>query len=120
MKVHKIDRFIKGWFIGNFEPSLFNTDDFEICFKRFRAGEKESVHYHKIAVEYIIKSDINLGSCPMCCKINKPWVILPIAKIEFNMNLGYFGIIPLEHNCGFIFPLALNQALLDSANKKEA
>ena len=54
MKVHKIDKFIKGWFIGNFEPSLFNTDDFEICFKRFRAGEKESVHYHKIAVEYTL------------------------------------------------------------------
>ncbi len=41
----------RGWFIGDFEPSAFNTDACEVGCKTYAAGEKESRHYHKLATE---------------------------------------------------------------------
>ena len=51
MKINRIEDFKLGWLIGNFEPSLHRTQDFEIGFKTFSAGEKEPDHYQKIATE---------------------------------------------------------------------
>jgi quercetin dioxygenase-like cupin family protein len=54
MQIHNIEKFVRGWFIGNFEPSLFKTDLFEVCYKKFKAGDTESKHYHRIATEYTL------------------------------------------------------------------
>ena len=51
MKVEKLENFKGGWFIGNFEPSLLKTDEFEVAVKEYRAGDKEPAHVHKIATE---------------------------------------------------------------------
>lgn len=51
MKINKLQNMTKGWFIGNFEPTLFNTDQFEVAVKQYKAGEKEEKHYHKVATE---------------------------------------------------------------------
>jgi hypothetical protein len=45
---------INGWFIGNFEPSVFKTNDVEIAIKRYNAGDYDFKHYHKIATEYTV------------------------------------------------------------------
>jgi len=52
MKIFNLKKFTKGWFIGNFEPVIFKTDDFEIAIKKYQKGDKESAHYHKVAKEY--------------------------------------------------------------------
>ena len=44
----------KGWFIGNFSPSLFKTNDVEVAVKSYNKGDKEQSHYHKIATEYTV------------------------------------------------------------------
>lgn len=51
-----------GWFIGNFDPSVFRTPDFEIGYKFHSKGEIWDVHYHKRAVEitYIIKGKMKI------------------------------------------------------------
>jgi quercetin dioxygenase-like cupin family protein len=54
MKVSKLDEFFKGWVVGNFEPSLFKTDDFEVSVKNYKKGDYEQSHYHKIATELTI------------------------------------------------------------------
>ena len=54
MKTAKLDDFIKGWFIGNFEPSLLRTNGMEIAVKTYRKGDYEEMHYHKIATEYTV------------------------------------------------------------------
>ena len=54
MKIDNLDKMIGGWFIGNFEPSLFKTNDFEVAVKRYNKGDYESHHYHKIATEYTV------------------------------------------------------------------
>lgn len=54
MKKFNLNEFEKGWFIGNFKPTLFDTKDFEIAIKKYKKGDFEKSHMHKIAVEYTI------------------------------------------------------------------
>lgn len=54
MKLSRIEDFIRGWFIGNFEPSLFKTNDVEVAYKTYKTGDREKKHYHKIATEISI------------------------------------------------------------------
>ena len=51
MRVEHLDNMIKGWFIGNFEPSIYKTNDCEVAVKSYKKGDKEGKHYHKIATE---------------------------------------------------------------------
>jgi len=49
---HNISDFKGGWFIGDFNPSLLKTKDFEISIKTHPKDEVWDKHYHKIATEY--------------------------------------------------------------------
>lgn len=49
---HRIEDFKGGWFIGNFEPTLLKTTDFEVSIKVHPKGEVWDKHYHKEATEY--------------------------------------------------------------------
>jgi quercetin dioxygenase-like cupin family protein len=57
MILHKLKDMFRGWVVGNFEPSLYKTDDVEVAVKNYKAGDKEEKHYHKIATEITIISD---------------------------------------------------------------
>lgn len=57
MEVHNILDMKGGWFIGNFEPSLFKTNDVEVAMKAYKKGTYEDKHYHKIATEYTLILD---------------------------------------------------------------
>lgn len=57
MKVEKLDNMTKGWFIGNFDPSLYKTNDVEVAVKSYKAGDHEDNHYHKIATEFTVIID---------------------------------------------------------------
>lgn len=50
----KLSKMIRGWFVGNFEPSVFKTSDVEVGVKEYNAGDVESFHYHKIATEITV------------------------------------------------------------------
>lgn len=52
MKTARLSDMVRGWFIGNFEPTLWKTDDVEVAVKEYKAGERENSHYHKIATEF--------------------------------------------------------------------
>lgn len=62
MKVSKVTDMKKGWFIGNFEPSLCKTTDCEVAVKSYKQGDYEDKHYHKIATEYtvVVKGKIKM------------------------------------------------------------
>jgi len=49
-----IRNYFKGWIIGNFEPSILKSNELEIGIKKYKKGDKEEKHYHKIADEYTI------------------------------------------------------------------
>ena len=52
MNVTKITDYLRGWFIGNFEPSVLKTDQFEVGLLTHKKGEYWAPHYHKESVEY--------------------------------------------------------------------
>ena len=53
----------KGWFIGDFEPSLFKTNAVEVGVKKYLAGNYENSHFHKIATEFtvIISGEVEMN-----------------------------------------------------------
>ena len=48
---YNLDVFTKGWFVGNFSPTLIPSDAVEVAVKHYKAGEAEQAHYHKVATE---------------------------------------------------------------------
>lgn len=54
MKKFNLTAFIGGWFIGNFNPSIIDTETFEIAIKKYVAGDKEQKHLHKVADEITV------------------------------------------------------------------
>lgn len=54
MKIAKLQEMTKGWFVGNFSPTLYRTNSVEVAVKKYCAGEKEGKHYHKIATELTV------------------------------------------------------------------
>ncbi|MCK4784323.1 MAG: cupin domain-containing protein [Desulfobacteraceae bacterium] len=64
MKTAKLEDMVRGWFIGNFEPALYKTNDVEVGVKRYNAGDYEDYHYHKVATEItvIISGEVELNN----------------------------------------------------------
>lgn len=57
MKIFRLDNMVKGWFVGNFFPTALSTNDVEVAVKKYKAGDYEHTHYHKIATEITVISD---------------------------------------------------------------
>ena len=57
MEVYKINNMIGGWFVGDFEPTAYRTEDFEVSYKIHPKNEVWDVHYHKEAdeINFLIK-----------------------------------------------------------------
>lgn len=51
MNIFEEKNLIKGWFIGNFDPSCFTTDSCEVAVKRYKTNDYEPSHHHKVATE---------------------------------------------------------------------
>lgn len=66
MKKAKIDEMIKGWFVGNFEPTLYKTNDCEVAYKKYEKGSYEQKHFHRLATEITL---ITKGKVKMFEKI---------------------------------------------------
>ena len=54
MKVRKLSGMKNGWFLGDFEPSALKTAKAEAAVKKYRKGEHEKKHFHKIATEITV------------------------------------------------------------------
>lgn len=63
-----INDMIKGWFVGDFYPSILKTKDFEAGVKEYKKGEKEGKHVHKIGTEITV---IVRGKVIMCDRVIK-------------------------------------------------
>ena len=63
MEKFNLSDMIGGWFIGNFEPSLFKTNEVEVAVKNYKKGDFENSHYHKIATEFtvIINGEVEMN-----------------------------------------------------------
>lgn len=57
MKKANLNEMVKGWFIGDFEPTLYKTTDVEVAVKEYKEGDYEGYHHHKIATEFTVILD---------------------------------------------------------------
>lgn len=76
MKHANLKDMVKGWFVGGFNPTAFSTDACEVAVKSYKAGDKESAHYHKVATEITV---ILSGRVRMA---NKEWSQGDIVVLE--------------------------------------
>jgi hypothetical protein len=54
MKIAKLNEMFKGWFIGDFFPTLVSTQDVEVAVKNYYKDDYEPSHHHKIAKEITV------------------------------------------------------------------
>ena len=54
MQTAKLSDMVRGWFVGNFAPTVYSTDAAEVGVKTYRKGDKEDRHYHKVATEITV------------------------------------------------------------------
>jgi hypothetical protein len=54
MKTARLEEMIKGWFVGNFDPTLIRTNEVEVAVKEYKKGDYELHHYHKLSTEVTV------------------------------------------------------------------
>lgn len=54
MKVHSVNDFVRGWLVGDFEPSLLKSKEIEVAIQYYEKGAREPTHLHKIAREITV------------------------------------------------------------------
>lgn len=67
MRIWDINEFKKGWFVGDFEPSIFRSKDVEVGHHKHKRGEETIPHYHKETTElnYILKGTLMVSGALM-------------------------------------------------------
>ena len=79
MKKYKLKDMKGGWFIGDFFPSIFKTNKFEVALKSYSKDDYEKRHFHKIAKEFTLIID---GEVKMNGKKFKSGDIIEIKPLE--------------------------------------
>lgn len=51
MRTAQLNDMVRGWFVGDFQPSVLATENAEIGVQQYKAGDKEARHHHKVATE---------------------------------------------------------------------
>ena len=51
MKKYNLKDMVRGWFVGDFEPTVYKTKECEVGYRYYKAGDQEQPHIHKVAIE---------------------------------------------------------------------
>ena len=52
MRTAKLKNMERGWFVGNFTPTLCATNDVEVAVKQYCRGDADQSHEQKFATEF--------------------------------------------------------------------
>jgi quercetin dioxygenase-like cupin family protein len=77
---------VKGWFVGEFQPSALKTEACEVAFKRYKSGDHEAAHYHKVATEVTF---VARGRVRMC---EKEWGAGSIIVLTPGEVTNFFAL----------------------------
>ena len=63
MQFHNLGDFHRGWIIGDFEPTILRTANFEVCVTFHVKDEPTVRHYHSASKEYnvVLDGQIEVG-----------------------------------------------------------
>jgi len=92
MLVKHIDDFTNGWFIGDFEPSLFKNPFFEVAHQHHKRGKIGDKHTHKVTTEltYVVSGMMIINDASLktsrILKKGDMFVFYPneISDVEFT------------------------------------
>jgi len=51
MRTARLGDMLRGWFVGDFSPSVHRTRAVEVAVKEYKSGDAEGRHLHRIATE---------------------------------------------------------------------
>jgi len=66
--IDKLTSMHKGWFIGDFIPSIYANKNFEVAVKKYNSGDYEAKHLHKLATEVtvIVSGEARMNNILVC------------------------------------------------------
>jgi quercetin dioxygenase-like cupin family protein len=79
MRSARLDDMIRGWFIGDFEPTALRTDAVEVAVKHYQTGDTEELHHHRVATEL---TAVLSGEVRMCGRVWGPGDIIVLDPGE--------------------------------------
>jgi hypothetical protein len=80
MKKYKLHEYYRGWFIGNFDPAILKTKDFEVSLQYRNKGFIDDEHAHMHSDEYTL---VVTGAIKIKDEIYKNGDIFLAEKGEF-------------------------------------
>ena len=85
MKQSNFNNFRGGWFVGDFEPSIFKNPFFEVAHHSHKKNDATFPHYHQVTNElnYIVRGDMMVDKKHL--KAGDMWIYEPwdISDVEF-------------------------------------
>ncbi len=91
IKKYNLNEMFRGWFIGNFEPSVFKSSCIEVGYLFHKKGEIWNVHYHNnlIEVNLLVKGKMILNNMEIneneIFVINQKEIACPIFLEDCNI-----------------------------------
>ena len=79
-----LDQMIRGWFVGDFEPTALKTNACEVGVKSYQAGDREERHYHKIATEVTLIQSGRVRMNGVEYHAGQIVVIKPLESTDFH------------------------------------
>lgn len=63
MRIFAAEQFKGGWFVGDFEPTAYQTSSCEVSYKEHHAGEYWASHYHLVGdeINYLISGTMEIN-----------------------------------------------------------
>lgn len=96
MKKFFLNNFVRGWIVGDFEPTVIKTKGFEFGIKKYNQGEIEQRHFHREAEEVTV---IISGIFEMNSGIFKEGDIVFLEKneeVDFKcLKSGYTAVVKI-------------------------
>jgi hypothetical protein len=86
MDVHDIRNFTGGWFVGDFEPSLLRTKDFEVAWKVHHRDEGIEPHLHRVVTEYNLMAHGSMTVNGVLLKPGDLFVFNPGERVDAVMH----------------------------------
>lgn len=85
MIISNLNDYTRGWIIGNFQPSVLQTQNFEVGIMYHPKGQKNTPHYHAKVTEYNILISGSMIIQNTIIKANTVFILEPyeIADPEF-------------------------------------
>ena len=109
MKHAKLEDMVKGWFVGGFDPTVLKTEACEVAVKKYKAGDHEGMHHHRIATEVTL---IISGRVRM---LGREWQAGDIVVVEPGEATAFEALSDAV-NVVVKIPGAINDKYLGQAN----